>query len=105
MKKIILLIFLVLSAISCELAKFQSFTNTKYPPTKNVDLYTDKKPEREYIEIGRIIVEEDAFTGEKNMVKGAIEKAQKVGADGLIWAKEDKDMWAIPAYGSILAGE
>ncbi|NPV83243.1 MAG: hypothetical protein HPY46_06660 [Candidatus Aminicenantes bacterium] len=105
MKYLILSALLILCAISCSTVTFQPFTDTKYPPTTKVDLYTDKAPEREYIEIGRIIVREDAFTGEKNMVKWAIEQAKKVGADGLIWTGEDKDLWAIPAGGSIIAGD
>ena len=80
-------------------------SDQKYAPTEKVDLYTDEKPSKEYIEIGRIIVGEDAFTGEKNMVKWALEKAQKVGADGLIWEKEEKRIYAIPASGSVLAGD
>lgn len=89
---------------SCSTATFQPFTNLKYAQTKKIDLYTDEKPSREYIEIGRIIVDEDVITGEKNMVKWALEKAQQVGADGLIWIKEDKQFYAIPSSGSVIAG-
>lgn len=90
---------------SCSATTFQPFTNQKYPPTEKVDLYVSEKPTKDYIEIGRIIVTEDAFTGEKNMVKWVIEKARQVGADGLIWLKEEKDFYAIPAGQSLLAGD
>lgn len=102
---VIFVIALVFMAISCSTVTFQPYTNTKYPPSDKVDLYTDAKPSREYVEIGRILVGEDAFTGEKNMVKWALEKARSVGADGLIWAKEDKQFYAIPSGGSIIAGD
>ena len=102
---VILAAFLTFTAISCSTVTFQPFTNIKYSPTEKVDLYTDEKPAREYVEIGRIIVGEDAFTGEKNMVKWALEKAQKVGANGLIWIKEDKQFYAIPSQGSVIAGD
>jgi len=105
MKRLGLTACLVICAISCSTTTFQPFTNTKYPPTTKVDLYTNEAPAKEYTEIGRIIVGEDAFTGEKNMVKWAIEKAKKIGADGLIWGGENKDLWAIPAGGSIIAGD
>jgi hypothetical protein len=102
---VILAAFLTFIAISCSTVTFQPFTKIKYSPTEKVDLYTDEKPAREYVEIGRIIVGEDAFTGEKNMVKWALEKAQKVGANGLIWIKEDKQFYAIPSQGSVIAGD
>ena len=104
-RNMILVVFLALSATVCSTVTFQPFTNIKYPPTDKVDFYTDQKPSQEYIEIGRIIVGEDAFTGEKNMVKWALEEAKKVGADGLIWVKEDKDFYAIPSKGSVIAGD
>lgn len=107
MKRLILLTLLTLGAISCATSTFQPFTDTKYPPTAKVDLYTDKAPERKYIQIGRIIVGEDAFTGEKNMVKWAIEGAKKIGADGLIWGGEENRSWAIEGDtpGSVIAGD
>jgi hypothetical protein len=82
-------------------------TNTKYPPTVKVDLYTDKAPVREYKEIGRIIASEDSFTGEKNMIRWAIKKAKKIGADGLIRSGEDRKLWAVPSAipGSLMAGD
>lgn len=101
----ILAILLVLSSISCSSVTYQPFTYVKYPPTQKVDLYTDEKPTREYIEIGRIISGEDALTGEKNMVKWALEKAKKIGADGLIWVKDEKQFYAIPSQGSVIAAE
>lgn len=105
MNRFIILTTLVSFLISCSTVTFQPFTNQKYAPTKKVDLFVDEKPSQEYIEIGRIIVGEDAFTGEKNMVKWALEKARKVGADGLIWAKEEKKFYAIPYKESVLAGD
>lgn len=97
MKNVALLFALILF-ISCSTTTFQPFTSQKYAPTRKVDLYTDEKPSREYIEIGRIIVGEDAFTGEKYMVKWAIEKARKVGADGLIWVRDAKTFYATKFY-------
>jgi len=105
MNRFLILFILAFGLISCSTVTFQPFTNQKYAPTEKVDLYIDEKPLREYIEIGRIIVGEDAFTGEKNMVKWALEKARKVGADGLIWDKEEKKFYAIPASGSVLASD
>lgn len=105
MNRFIILIVLIFGLISCSTVTFQPFTNQKYTPTRKVDLYTDEKPSREYIEIGRIIVGEDAFTGEKYMVKWALEKARKVGADGLIWVKEEKKFHAITVSGQLLAGD
>ena len=104
MKNVSLLFTLILF-ISCSTTTFQPFTSQKYAPTKKVDLYTNEKPSREYIEIGRIIVGEDAFTGEKYLVKWALEKARKVGADGLIWVKEEKKFHAITIDGQLLAGD
>jgi len=98
MNRFIILAVLIFSLISCSTTTFQPFTNQKYTPTKKVDLYTDEKPSREYIEIGRIIVGEDAFTGETHMVKWAIEKARKVGADGLIWVRDAKTFYATKYY-------
>lgn len=105
MNRFMIVIILVFILTSCSTVAFQPFTNQKYAPTEKVDLYVDEKPSREYIEIGRIIVGEDAFTGEKNMVKWALDKARKVGADGLIWIKEEKKFYAIPYSESILAGD
>jgi len=105
MTRFILFVILAFVSISCSTVTFQPFTNQKFASTEKVDLYIDEKPPREYIEIGRIIVGEDAFTGEKNMVKWALEKARKVGADGLIWVKEEKKFYAIPYSESVLAGD
>ena len=93
-----ILIFNLLSCFACTTTTFQPFTKQKYAPTRKVDLYTNEKPTRSYIEIGRIIVGEDAFTGEKHMVKWAIEKARKVGADGLIWVRDDKTYYSTKYY-------
>ena len=62
--KNVALLFTLIVFISCSTTTFQPFTSQKYAPTKKVDLYTNEKPLQEYIEIGRIIVGEDAFTGE-----------------------------------------
>lgn len=102
MNRFLILFILIFNLLSCTTTTFQSFTKQKYAPTKKVDLYTNEKPSREYIEIGRIIVGEDAFTGEKHMVKWAMEKARKVGADGLIWVKDRTRFYALK---SGIAGE
>jgi hypothetical protein len=95
MNRFLILFILIFNLLSCTTTTFQPFTKQKYAPTRKVDLYTNEKPTRSYIEIGRIIVGEDAFTGEKHMVKWAIEKARKVGADGLIWVKDRTRFYAL----------
>jgi len=87
MRKIILL-FILVFFISCApyyRIRFQPFSNLIYSPTWNIDVYSAKKPSREYIEIGRI-----EATG-SDIMRRALLMARKVGGDGLILLQGDKD--------------
>lgn len=86
-----ILFFLLVTSISCASSvNYQSFTTIKYAPVSTVDVYMTEKPDQEYKEIGRIGVTE-GLGGDGDMVKQAIKKAKKVGADGIILLEETKD--------------
>lgn len=106
MKRRAILGAIVLTAAACSTVSFQPFTATKFQPTARVDLFTTKMPERDYVEIGRITVEEDAFKGEAGMIPDAIQKAKEIGADGLIWQKEGSSgLVAIPIGKTWVVGD
>lgn len=84
MKKAILC-FSLLMFISCAgSVVYRPLTDEKYPYSKHVDVYTKEKPQKPYKEIGKIEVKGG------DIIKAAIKKAKKVGADGIILASESK---------------
>ena len=103
MKKIIVILLLAF-LISCSSSViFQSFDQAVYPPTQKVDIYTTEKPERDYTEIGRIVVKE-GISGSQDMMTVAMKKAGEIGADGLILLSEDKDTGYVVTGNMILPG-
>ncbi|UCC40142.1 MAG: hypothetical protein JSV96_01405 [Candidatus Aminicenantes bacterium] len=89
MKKIILC-FTLLIFISCASTPviYRSLSDTSYPSTTKVDVYKKEKPTKEYIEIGRIEIKEQAEK-ENKVYELAIKKAKEVGADGIILVSDE----------------
>jgi hypothetical protein len=99
-------IALIMAAAACSSISYQPFTAVKFQRTERVELFTTKMPERDYVEIGRITVEEDAFKGEAGMIPDAIQKAKEIGADGLIWQKEGSSgLYAVPIGKTWVVGD
>jgi hypothetical protein len=73
-------IITLLLLLGCGSTRYLSSGSKTYPPTSSVTIYYWDKPDRPYVEMGRIEVK--ART-EEGMLERFKEKAMKIGADGV----------------------
>lgn len=95
MKKILLCFYLLLLFSCAASVTYQPIISDTYPPTEKVDVYKEQKPERDFIQLGMILVSSEG--SEKLMLQKAIKKAKEVGADGIIVAEriDDTGRWRV----------
>jgi len=84
MKKLIFLLVLTLGCAACmPSVHVMRYTAAIYPPSSNVEILRTKPADRQYLEIGEISLELNAFN-RKNSVFILSEEARKLGADALL---------------------
>lgn len=99
MKKSLPLLFFLTIFISCSSVDYLRYTDQTFEPTKEVEIFQTKPPEKDYIELGILSVEagDDAIIDLKN-------KAREIGANAIIiLGEKNKGTVAVPignmAYG------
>jgi hypothetical protein len=79
MKKLFPLLFLSLVIVGCSHLKVIPYSDKVYSPTEKVEIFRTNKPERKYIEIAQLSIDEKGSS-----IKFLIEEAKELGADALI---------------------
>jgi len=99
MKKLILLFVLVL--MGCASVKVVKY-HEPFPPKElnaQIDLYDTVKPEKPYVEIGKLIyVSATSSVNEEKAIEDLKVKARELGADGLILKGFVESNVSVPAY-------
>ena len=82
MKRLLLLAVVALAALSCTKI---DYVGEEYAPTDRVEqFFSEADVTREYKVMGYIVATADDMVSAEKMHKKLVEKAQKVGADGII---------------------
>lgn len=86
---VMLLIAVFISACAKRDVVFMKYNSNIYPPTDSIEVLRNKPVEKDYIEIGELSLRVNS--DEENSVLILIDKAKKIGADGIILLGESSD--------------